>query len=111
MARFAKTVLASAMLGAGMTALVPGVAMAHEHDDHHDRGGDKQTGLVNVDDVQTIVPTNVCGNNVPVNVLGVQVPVQDVAGNIPLLSPAEDGSTQEGSVNKDCGNAVEADND
>jgi hypothetical protein len=105
MARFAKTVLATAMLGAGMTALVPGVAMADEH--HH---GDEQTGLANVDDVQTIVPVNACNNNVPVNVLGVQVPLQDVVGNIPIASPVEHGSEQAAGVAKECGNGVAADN-
>jgi hypothetical protein len=102
MAGFAKTMLATAMLGAGMTALVPGVALASEH-------GDTQTGLGNVDDVQTIVPVNACNNNVPVNVLGVQVPVQDVAGTIPVFSPA-DHSQQAAGVSKACGNGVGADN-
>jgi hypothetical protein len=105
MARFAKTVLATAMLGAGMTALVPGVAMASEH--HH---GDSQTGLANVDDVQTIVPVNACNNDVPVNVGGIQVPIQDVVGTIPILSPAKHGSEQAAGVSKECGNGVDADN-
>jgi len=105
MARFAKTVLATAMLGAGMSALVPGAALAEE------RGGDEQTGLLNVNDTQTIVPVNVCNNNVPVNVLGVQVPIQDVAGTIPVLSPAEHGSEQSAGIVKKCGNEVEAEND
>ena len=104
MAGFAKTVLATAMLGAGLTALVPGVAMADEH------GHDAQRGVANVDDVQTIVPVNACNNNVPVNALGVQVPVQDVAGNIPVLSPVDHHSKQAGAVSKDCGNDVAADN-
>jgi hypothetical protein len=99
MAGIAKTMLATAMLGAGMTALVPGVALA-----------DTQSGLANVDDVQTIVPVNVCNNDVPVNVLGVQVPVQDVAGSIPLLSPVDHGSKQGAGVVKNCGNDVHAGN-
>jgi hypothetical protein len=103
MARFAKTVLATAMLGAGMSALVPGAAMAHE-------GGTDQSGVFNVDDTQTIVPVNVCNNNVPVNVLGVQVPVQDVAGNIPVLSPVDHGSEQGAGVSKLCKNNVAAEN-
>jgi hypothetical protein len=105
MAGFAKSLLATAMLGAGMTALVPGVALA---DDHR---GDEQTGLVNVDDTQTIVPVNACNNNVPVNVLGVQVPIQDVAGTIPVLSPAEHGSEQAAGIAKNCDNEVAAEND
>jgi hypothetical protein len=105
MARFAKTVLATAMLGAGMSALVPGAAIAQE------RGGDEQTGLSNVNDTQTIVPVNACNNNVPVNVLGVQVPIQDVAGTIPVLSPAEKGSEQAAGIAKNCENEVAAEND
>jgi len=80
-----KTVLATALMGAGLATLAPGAAMADE-DHGHDAG---QRGVVNVDDIQTIVPTNVCGNNVPVNVAGVQVPIQDVAANLPILSGSE----------------------
>ena len=105
MARLAKTVLATAMLGAGLSALVPGAAIAQE------RGGDEQTGLANVNDTQTVVPVNACNNNVPVNALGVQVPVQDVAGTIPVLSPAENGSEQAAGVAKTCDNDVAAEND
>lgn len=102
MAIVRKAVLATTLIGAGVASMT-GSAFAEE--------GDTQTGIANVDDVQTIVPTNVCNNNVPVNVLGVQVPVQDVAGNIPVLSPAEHGSEQVGAVSKSCGNAADADND
>ena len=66
MAIFRKTVLATALLGAGLVAQT-GAAFA-----------DEQDGLANADDTQTIVPTDVCNNNVPVNVLGVQVPIHDV---------------------------------
>ena len=94
-----KSVLATTLIGAGLAATT-GSAFA-----------DSQTGLGNVDDVQTITPTNACNNNVPVNVLGVQVPVQDVAGTIPVLSPAEHGSEQAAGVAKNCDNDVAADND
>lgn len=49
-------------------------------------GATTQSGLANVNDVSTIIPANVCGNNVPVNVLGVQVPIQDGSLNLPILS-------------------------
>jgi hypothetical protein len=101
-----RSLTATALIGAGL-ACTTGAAFAGEG--HHD-GGTEQNGLVNVSDVQTIVPTNVCGNNVPVNVLGVQVPVQDVAGTVPILSSVEKGSEQEAGISKDCGNAVGADN-
>ena len=97
-----KSVLAATLIGAGL-ASTTGAAIAQED------GG--QSGFANVDDVQTIVPTNACNNNVPVNVLGVQVPVQDVAGTIPVLSPAEHGSEQAAGVAKNCDNDVAADND
>jgi hypothetical protein len=87
-----KTVLATALMGAGLAALAPGAAMAdegHGHDRGHERHDAGQRGVVNVDDIQTIVPVNVCGNNVPVNVAGVQVPIQDVAANLPILSGSE----------------------
>ena len=93
-----KSVLATTLIGAGLAATT-GSALAQ----------DTQTGLGNVDDVQTIVPVNACNNNVPVNVLGVQVPVQDVAGTIPVFSPA-DHSQQAAGVSKACGNGVGADN-
>ena len=95
-----RSMAATVLIGAG---LVGTTGAAFADDDHHD-GGTEQTGLANASDIQTIVPTNVCGNNVPVTVLGVQVPVQDVAADVPILSGASNGSTQEGSVNKNCGN-------
>ena len=97
MAIFRKTVLATALLGAGL-ASTTGAAFAQE-----------QSGAANVNDVQTIVPANVCNNNVPVNVLGVQVPVQDVAADVPILSGASHGGNSAG-VDKSCGNGVAADN-
>lgn len=100
---FRKTVLAATLIGAGL-ASTSGAAFAHESDEG------SQTGIANVDSVQTIVPVNACNNNVPVNVLGVQVPIQDVAGNIPILSPSESGGNSAG-VAKECGNGVEAAND
>jgi hypothetical protein len=96
-----KSMLATTLIGAGLAATT-GSAFAHE--------ADSQSGVANVDDVQTIVPVNACNNNVPVNVLGVQVPVQDVAGTIPVLSPAEHGSEQAAGVSKTCGNGVGAEN-
>jgi hypothetical protein len=103
MAGFAKGMLATAMLGAGLTALVPGVAFAHE-------GDESQVGLINANDTQTIVPINACNNDIPVNVLGVQVPVQDVAGTIPVLSQGDDGAQSAG-INNKCDNDVAAEND
>ncbi|GLZ46597.1 hypothetical protein Acsp06_27820 [Actinomycetospora sp. NBRC 106375] len=96
-----KSVLATTLIGAGLAATT-GSAFAQD--------GDTQSGMGNVDDVQTITPANACNNNVPVNVLGVQVPVQDVAGTIPVLSPAEHGSEQAAGVSKKCGNEVGAEN-
>ncbi|GAA4743625.1 hypothetical protein [Actinomycetospora chibensis] len=100
-----RSLTATALIGTGL-ACTTGAAFAGEHHDH----GTEQHGVVNISDVQTIVPTNVCGNNVPVNVLGVQVPVQDVAGTVPILSSVEKGSEQEAGVSKSCANAVDADN-
>lgn len=56
-----------------------------------DEGDTEQSGLVNVSDTDTIIPTNLCHNDVPVNVLGVQVPIQDLGLNLPILSPSDDG--------------------
>ena len=100
---FRKTVLATTLIGAGL-ASTTGAAFASES---HDDGS--QHGLLNVDDVQTIVPVNACNNNIPVNVLGVQVPLQDISGNIPVLSPSEHGGNAAG-VDKNCGSGVAADN-
>ena len=97
MAIFRKTVLATAMLGIGLAAQT-GAAFAEEQD-----------GVGNVDDTQTIVPTNVCGNNVPVNVLGVQVPVQDVAADVPVLSGSDDNGGNASKIDKKCGHDVDAD--
>jgi hypothetical protein len=120
-----KTVLATALVGAGLATLAPGAAMANEDHghgrEHHQVHG--QQGFVNVDDIQTIVPVNVCGNNVPVNVAGVQVPIQDVAANIPVLSGSEipvisdllgleksDHGSNVAGVEKSCSNGVAASN-
>jgi hypothetical protein len=134
-----KTVVATAIVGAGLAATT-GSAFAGENDHDHDRssskshedkgghdrhdgdstkhskdhdgdrdrdrkgGGDdcgsdvktdddtptSQTGLVNVADTDTIVPTSLCQNNVPLNALGVQVPIQDLGLNLPILSPSDD---------------------
>ncbi len=99
---FRKTVLATTLIGAGL-ASTTGAAFAQESD-----GG--QTGIANVDGVQTIVPVNACNNNIPVNALGVQVPIQDVAGNIPVLSGGEKVGNAAG-VEKSCANGVDAEND
>lgn len=104
MAFLRKTLLATSLIGAGL-ASTTGAAFAHEG--HHD--GDRQSGVTNVDDTQTIVPTNVCGNNVPVNAAGAQVPLQDVVGNIPILSPSDDDGGNTAGVNKSCKNEVDAD--
>jgi hypothetical protein len=101
-----RSLTATALIGTGL-ACTTGAAFAGEG--HHDHATE-QHGVVNISDVQTIVPTNVCGNNVPVNVLGVQVPVQDVAGTVPILSSVEKGSEQEAGISKSCANAVDADN-
>lgn len=101
-----RSLTATALIGTGL-ACTTGAAFAGEG--HHGGHGD-QTGLVNVGDTQTILPTNVCGNNVPVNVLGVQVPVQDVAGTVPILSSVEKGSEQSAGVTKSCANGVQAGN-
>jgi hypothetical protein len=103
-----RSLTATVLIGAGLAGTT-GAAFAGEGHDHRD-GGTEQTGLLNVSDVSTIVPVNACGNDVPVNVLGVQVPLQNIAGNIPILSAAGEHSSQEGSVNKNCANGVEADN-
>lgn len=97
MAIFRKTVLATAMLGLGLAGQA-GAAFA-----------DEQEGVGNIDDTQTIVPTNVCGNNVPVNVLGVQVPLQDIAADVPILSGSDDDGGNAAGVEKDCSNHVDAD--
>lgn len=99
MAIFRKTVLATALLGAGLVAQT-GAAFA-----------DEQDGLANADDTQTIVPTDVCSNDVPVNVLGVQVPIQDVSAGIPLLSGSDDNGGNASGINKSCGHRVDADTD
>lgn len=97
MAIFRKAVLATALVGSGLVGTT-GLAMAH--DATPDAG---QSGLANVDGVQSTVPLNACNNNVPVNVLGVQVPVQDASADVPLLSPTQDGGNGSG-VAKTCGN-------
>ena len=99
-----RSLAATALVGAGLAATT-GAAFAHESHD-----GTEQTGLANVSDVQTIVPTNVCGNDVPVNAAGIQVPVQDVAGTVPILSGAESGSAQGAGISKSCSNGVDAEN-
>lgn len=97
MAIFRKTVLATALLGAGLVAQT-GAAFA-----------DEQDGLANADDTQTIVPTDVCSNDVPVNVLGVQVPLQDIAADVPILSGSDDDGGNAAGIKKSCGNDVDAD--
>ncbi|GLZ46598.1 hypothetical protein Acsp06_27830 [Actinomycetospora sp. NBRC 106375] len=101
-----RSLTATALIGTGL-ACTTGAAFAHES-----HGGDstEQHGVVNVSDVQTIVPVNACGNDVPVNVLGVQVPVQDVVGTVPILSPAKGDSKQDAGIDKSCTNGVGADN-
>ncbi|MBE7163521.1 MAG: hypothetical protein INR72_19955 [Williamsia herbipolensis] len=111
MARLRKAVMVTALLGAGLASQA-GAAFAsdghdHGHRDHH--RGDSQSGLVNADDTQTVVPTDVCGNDVPVNALGVQVPLQDIAGDIPLLSPSDDDGGNAAGVQKNCGSDVDTD--
>lgn len=115
MSMWRKTILATALVGAGL-ASTTGAAFAgqsegsHGHESAHEGTGARgescendvkadngdgdttQTGVINVDDLQTIVPINACGNNVPVNVLGVQVPIQDSSFNVPVLSGTEDGT-------------------
>ena len=103
MAYFRRTVLALALAGSGLAATT-GAAFANE--EHH---GDDQSGIANVDDTQTVVPTEVCGNDVPVNVLGVQVPVQDVSGNVPVLSPSDDDGTNGAGVEKNCASGTDLD--
>lgn len=108
MAYFRRAALAAALVGSGLAATT-GAAFASEgHHDHH-RHGDEQNGIANVDDTQTIVPTNVCGNNVPVNVGGLQIPLQDVVGNIPVLSGSDDHGGNAAGIDKSCGNEVDAD--
>jgi hypothetical protein len=104
-----RSLTAAALIGTGL-ACTTGAAFAGEghHGDHSDRT--EQTGLVNISDTQTLLPTNVCGNNVPVNVLGVQVPVQDVAGTVPILSSVDKGSEQSAGISESCANAIEAAN-
>lgn len=63
--------------------------------------------MANVDDVQTVAPTEVCNNDVPVNVLGLQVPVQDVAGNVPVLWGSDDEGGNASGVEKSCGHETE----
>ncbi|MDD7940944.1 hypothetical protein PHK61_21215 [Actinomycetospora lutea] len=94
-----KSVMAAALIGAGLTSTT-GAAFAQE--------SVTQDGMGNVNEVQTIVPTNVCNNDVPVNVLGVQVPVEDVSGAVPILSDADGAAAQPES--QSCGNKVHADN-
>ena len=105
MATMRKAALVATMLGIGLASQA-GAAFAEEGH-HHD--GDTQRGLANVDDTKTIVPTDVCGNDVPVNALGVQIPLQDVVGNIPLLSPSDDGGGNASQIQKNCGHDVDAD--
>lgn len=123
MSMWRKTILATALVGAGL-ASTTGAAFAGESSEsgheaghsshesgHHDaRGKDcnneakaengghtTQSGLVNVDDVSTIVPINACNNNIPINALGVQVPIQDGSLNLPVLSGAgENGGNSAG---------------
>ena len=99
MAFFRKTLLATALLGAGLAAQT-GAAFA-----------DEQDGLANANDTQTIVPTDACANNVPVNVGGVQVPVQDLAADVPVLSGSDDNGGNASGINKSCGHRVDADTD
>lgn len=136
MSMWRKTVVATAIVGAGLAATT-GSAFAGENDHDHDRTSEKshedngghdrhdgdskkhskhhdgdrdkhrgddcgsdvktddngptqQTGLVNVADTDTIVPSSLCQNNVPLNALGVQIPIQDLGLNLPILSPSDD---------------------
>ena len=106
-----RSLTATALIGAGLAATT-GAAFAGEshHGESHHGDRTEQHGLINVADVQTIVPVNACNNNVPVNVLGVQVPVQDVAGNVPILSSVSGHSEQGAGIDKNCTNRVGADN-
>jgi hypothetical protein len=106
-----RSLAATALIGAGLAATT-GAAFAGEshHGESHHGDRTEQTGLVNVGDVQTIVPVNACGNDVPVNALGLQIPVQDVAGTVPILSSAQGHSHQDAGVAKNCSNGVDAEN-
>jgi hypothetical protein len=97
-----RTVLATAMISAGLTSTA-GLALANDHD-----GDTHQKGLVNSSDFAPNTPVNVCNNNVPVNALGLQVPVQDNAGSIPILSKAGHGNAATNA--KSCANPIDQDN-
>ena len=109
MARMRKAFLVTAMLGAGLASQAGAAFAAEGHDGDHHRhhGEDTQSGLVNADDTQTIVPTDVCGNNVPLNLIGLQIPVQDLAGSVPVLSGSGDGGGNAAKVDKHCGSDVD----
>ena len=69
----------------------------------------RSSGLVNASDTQTVVPTDVCGNDVPVNALGVQVPLQDISPNVPVGSGSDDGGANASGISKNCGSDVDTD--
>lgn len=109
-----RAVLATALAGIGL-ASTAGAAFAGENQstDHHGTEKTSQEGLVNVGDVQTVVPLNACNNDIPVNALGVQVPIQNLGLDIPLLSPTDGDGHAAGNaaaVPKTCGNGTGADN-
>ncbi|MDD7940943.1 hypothetical protein PHK61_21210 [Actinomycetospora lutea] len=104
-----RAAVAGALAGTAL-ASTAGSAFAAEADN----GGDTtQSGLVNVNDVQTIAPLNACNNDVPVNALGVQVPVEDVSGALDLgLLGHEDDSDGAAAQpeSQSCGTGVDAGN-
>ena len=103
-----RATLAVALVGSGLAATT-GAALADEGHHHRHHENTDQDGVVNADDTQTIVPTDVCGNDVPVNALGVQVPLQDITPNVPVGSGSDDGGANAAGISKSCGHEVDAD--
>ncbi len=98
MATLRKTVLATALISAG---LLSGTGMAFANDT-------VQHGPFNSSDFAPNTTGEACNNDVPVNAVGVQVPVQDNAASVPLLSKAGHGNSATNA--KSCSNGIHASN-
>lgn len=111
MSTLRRTVLATAVISAGLLSST-GMAFAGDSSDGHSNGSGHhegptvQKGLINSSDFAPNTPINVCGNNVPVNGAGGQVPIQDNVLSLPFLSEAHHGNAA--SSSKTCANPISA---
>lgn len=104
-----RAALAGVLAGTAL-ASTTGSAFAAEADSDTNSDG-SQHGVINVDDVQPVVPLTACNNDVPVNALGVQVPVEDVSGalDLGLLGHEDSDGAAAQPESQSCGTGIDAD--